>query len=191
MVLWGRRVTQGASPGMLWDSVLKKGSAALVGGCLVVRHILHVNTDDFFASVLRVRDPRLRGKAVVVAMDSPRGVVFSASYEARGEGIRRGMSVSVARRLAPRAVFVPPDWPLFRKVSSAIFSVLQRYSPLVERDGLDEGFVDYTGCDRLFGPVVDVGGNIFGHRSQCFPWGCFEQTRKPCCVQKGEEGASG
>jgi len=122
----------------------------------VARQIIHVNTDDFFASVLRVRDPGLRRRAVVVATDSPRGIVFSASYEAREEGVRRGMSVSVARRLAPRAVFVPPDWPLFRKASSAVFSILKRYSPSIERDGLDEGFVDYTGCDRLFGPVVDV-----------------------------------
>jgi len=130
------------------------------GGTSVEREILHVNTDDFYASVLRLRDATLRGRAVVVVGASPRGMVFSASYEARRDGVARGMTASAAMRLASRAVFLPPDWGLFRRASSAIFAILRRYSPLVESASLDEGYVDYTGCSRLFGPALDTGRRI-------------------------------
>ncbi len=124
------------------------------------REILHVNTDDFYASALRLRDPALRGRPVIVAGPAPRGMVFSASYEARGDGVKRGMTVSAAERLCPRGNFLPPDWDLFRKVSGGIFDVLRRYSPLVEAVSLDEGCVDYTGCGRVFGSALDAGARI-------------------------------
>ena len=124
------------------------------------REILHINTDDFYASALRLRDPALRSKAVVVAGPAPRGMVISASYEARGDGVCRGMTVSSAMRLCPGGVFIPPDWDLFRSVSSSIFSVIGRYSPVVESVSLDEGYADYTGCDRLFGHALDAGRAI-------------------------------
>ena len=124
------------------------------------REIFHVNTDDFYASVLRLRDPALRKRAVVVAGASSRGMVFSASYEAREDGVTRGMTASAARRLSSHATFLPPDWGLFRRASSAIFGVLRRYSPVVESASLDEGYVDYTGCSRLFGPALDAGRMI-------------------------------
>ena len=121
------------------------------------REILHVNTDDFYASALRLKDTALRSKAVIVCGPAPRGMVISASYEARGEGVHRGMTVSSAQRLCPRGAFVPPDWDLFRSVSRSIFAVLRRYSPVVEAVSLDEGYVDYTGCGRLFGRALDAG----------------------------------
>ena len=124
------------------------------------REILHVNTDDFYASILRLRDPTLRGKAVIVVGASPRGMVFSASYEARQDGVARGMTASAARRLCSRAAFISPDWGLFRRASFSLFAVLRRYSPLVEPASLDEGYIDYTGCRRLFGPVLEVGRRI-------------------------------
>jgi DNA polymerase-4 len=124
------------------------------------REILHINTDDFYASLLRLRDPALRRRAVVVAGPPPRGMVLSASYEAREEGVSRGMTVSAARRLCAGGAFVPPDWELFRRASGAIFGVLRRYSPLVEPASLDEGYIDYTGCRRLFGHVLDTGTEI-------------------------------
>ena len=124
------------------------------------REILHINTDDFYASALRLRDPALCSKAVVVAGPAPRGMVISASYEARGDGVCRGMTVSSAMRLCPGGVFIPPDWDLFRSVSSSIFSVIGRYSPVVESVSLDEGYADYTGCDRLFGHALDAGRAI-------------------------------
>ena len=124
------------------------------------REILHINTDDFYASLLRLRDPSLRARAVIVAGPPPRGMVLSASYEARGEGVSRGMTVSAARRLCARGAFLPPDWELFRRASGAIFGVLRRYSPLVEPAALDEGYIDYTGCRRLFGHALDTGSAI-------------------------------
>ena len=124
------------------------------------REILHVNTDDFYASALRLRDPALRGRPVIVAGPAPRGMVFSASYEARGDGVKRGMTVSAAERLCPRGNFLPPDWDLFKKVSGGIFDVLRRYSPVVEAVSLDEGCVDYTGCSRVFGSALDAGARI-------------------------------
>jgi DNA polymerase-4 len=124
------------------------------------REILHINTDDFYASALRLRDPALRSKAVVVSGPAPRGMVISASYEARGDGVRRGMTVSSAMRLCPGGIFIPPDWDLFRSVSTSIFSVIGRYSPVVEAVSLDEGYADYTGCDRLFGHALDAGRAI-------------------------------
>jgi DNA polymerase IV len=136
-----------------------RGPARRDGGA-VEREILHVNTDDFYASVLRLRDPALRRRAVVVVGASSRGMVFSASYEARKDGVTRGMTASAARRLSSRAVFLPPDWGLFRRASSAIFGVLRRYSPVVESASLDEGYVDYSGCGRLFGPALDAGRRI-------------------------------
>jgi DNA polymerase-4 len=126
----------------------------------VEREILHVNTDDFYASLLRLRDPALRGRPVVVAGPAPRGMVFSASYEARRDGVHRGMTVSAARRLSAGGIFCPPDWGLFRRASTAIFRILRRFSPLVEQSGLDEGYIDYTGCGRLFGHVLDAGTRI-------------------------------
>jgi DNA polymerase-4 len=124
------------------------------------REILHVNTDDFYASVLRLRDRTLRERAVVVAGPPPRGMVLSASYEARRDGVARGMTVSTAMRLCSRGVFLPPDWGLFRRASRAILTVLGRYSPVVETTSLDEGYVDYTGCSRLLGHVLDAGRRI-------------------------------
>jgi DNA polymerase-4 len=70
------------------------------------------------------------------------------------------MTVSTAMRLCPRGVFVPPDWDFFRSVSSEVFSVIRRYSPVVETVSLDEGYVDYTGCSSLFGHVLDAGRTI-------------------------------
>ena len=124
------------------------------------RNIIHVNTDDFYASVLRIRDPALSGRPVIVTDLSPRSTVQSASYEARAEGVSRGMIVSRARRLCPSGDFVPPDWRLFRRVSGAVFSMLSGYTPLLEPVSLDECFMDYTGCGRIFGNVLDTASEI-------------------------------
>jgi DNA polymerase-4 len=125
-----------------------------------IREIIHVNTDDFYASVIRVMNPSLQRRPVVIGYLSSRGSVVAASYEARETGIRPGVPTSQARRLCPEAAFVQTDWGLFRRASGALFSVVDRYSPLVEPAGLDEGFLDYTGCAALFGAVRDVAWNL-------------------------------
>lgn len=122
--------------------------------------VLHINTDDFFASVLRVKDPALRRRPVVVGHLASRGGVVSASYEARADGIRPGMTMAQARRACPGASLVHIDWDLYTRASSDLFGVLERFSPLVERASLDEGFLDYTGCRLLFGCPVDAAARI-------------------------------
>lgn len=125
-----------------------------------MRKIIYVNTDDFYASVLRVKDPLLRSRPVVVGHLSPRGLVVGASYEAREEGVRPGMTTAQARRLCPRAELVEVDWKLFREASRRLFDVVRRYSPVVEPAGLDEGFVDYTGCRGIFGEAAQAAARI-------------------------------
>ncbi len=122
--------------------------------------VLHINTDDFFASVLRVSDPAYRRRPVIVGHLASRGGVVSASYEARAEGIRPGMTMAQARRACPSASLVHVDWDLYARASSSLFGVLERFSPLVERASLDEGFLDYTGCQFLFGRPVDAAARI-------------------------------
>ncbi|MFH1755108.1 MAG: DNA polymerase IV [Candidatus Latescibacterota bacterium] len=124
------------------------------------REIIYINSDDFHASVVRIRDATLKSRPVVVGHLSSRGSVLAASYEARGDGVRVGITIPQARRLCPGAAFVQIDWALFRRASGALFSRLKRYSPLIEPVGLDEGFIDYTGCTGLFGKVQDTAWRV-------------------------------
>ncbi len=129
-------------------------------GRLGAREIIYVNSDDFFASVVRLQDPTLKSRPVVIGHLSSRGSVLAASYEARADGIRPGLTIPQARRLCPRAAFVQVDWALFRRASDALFSLVGRYSPLVEPLRLDEGFIDYTGCTTLFGEARDTAWKV-------------------------------
>ena len=124
------------------------------------REIIYINSDDFHASVVRLQDATLKSRPVIVGHLSSRGSVLAASYEARADGVRAGLTIPQARRLCPGGAFVQIDWELFRRVSSALFSRLGRYSPLIEPVGLDEGFIDYTGCTGLFGQVEDTAWKI-------------------------------
>ena len=119
------------------------------------RHIVHIDMDAFFVSVERTRDPSLIGKPVVVgAVEGSRGVVTSASYEARRYGIHSAMPVAAARRLCPHAIFVPGSLGVYSKVSRAIRGVFETWSPLVEMTSIDEAYLDLTGFDRCYGPVL-------------------------------------
>jgi DNA polymerase-4 len=124
------------------------------------REIIYVNSDDFHASVVRLRDATLKSRPVIIGHLSSRGSVLAASYEARADGVRAGLTIPQARRLCPGGVFVQIDWELFYRASNALFSRLGRYSPLIEPVGLDEGFIDYTGCTRLFGKAADTAWRI-------------------------------
>lgn len=104
--------------------------------------ILHLDMDAFYASAEQASKPSLRGKPVVVGGLGPRGVVATASYEARRFGVHSAMPMAQARRLAPNAAYLVPRFTLYRTVSDQVMGLLGQLSPLVEPLSLDEAFVD-------------------------------------------------
>ncbi|MET9969346.1 DNA polymerase IV [Streptomyces sp. NPDC006356] len=104
--------------------------------------ILHLDMDAFYASVEQASKPSLRGKAVIVGGLGPRGVVATASYEARVFGVHSAMPMAQARRLAPNAAYLVPRFGIYRDTSEQVMALLRELSPLVEPLSLDEAFVD-------------------------------------------------
>ena len=122
--------------------------------------ILHVDMDAFYASVEVLKDPSLRDKPVVVGGAGPRGVVMSASYEARRHGISSAMPAARARRLTPEVVFVPPDFAAYRAFSIRLREILLSFTPHVEPLSLDEAFLDVGGSTSLFGAPSEIGERV-------------------------------
>lgn len=119
--------------------------------------IAHVDMDAFFVEVERRRRPELRRAAVVVAGLSGRGVVSSASYEARRRGVHSGMPTSHARRLCPHARFLAPDHHVYGEASRQVLEVLESFTPAVEQVSVDEAFLDIAGL-RLSYPGPEAVG---------------------------------
>lgn len=124
------------------------------------RYIIHVDMDAFYASIEQRDNPELAGVPVIVGGLSNRGVVATASYEARKYGVHSAMSMVEARRRCPEAVFITPDHHKYSFVSAQIRKILDRYSPLVEPLSLDEAFLDVTGMDGLYADPVDIARRI-------------------------------
>jgi DNA polymerase-4 len=124
---------------------------------MIQRVIAHVDMDAFFASVAELDDPSLAGKPIIVGGHSAeRGVVCSASYAARACGVRNAMPVFQAMRLCPQAIVLPARMERYRELSRQLRAIWQRVAPVVEIMGFDEGYLDLTGCDKLYGPIGPV-----------------------------------
>ena len=122
--------------------------------------IFHVDLDAFFVAVERSRDPSLTGKPVIVGGLGNRGVVSTASYEAREFGVHSGMPMARARRLCPQAICLPPDFDAYIKVSREFRGIIGAFSPVVEQNSIDEAYLDMTGTERLFGPPQEAARKI-------------------------------
>jgi DNA polymerase-4 len=118
----------------------------------MARCIFHIDLDAFFVSVEQVFNPELKGKPVIVGGDPERrGVVASASYEARPFGIHAGMPLSKARRLCPQAIFIRANFYRYRDASNRFMEILADFTPDIEPLGLDEAYLDVTGCVDPYG----------------------------------------
>lgn len=127
---------------------------------LMLRWIMHVDMDAFFASVEQLDNPELRGKPVIVGGQSCRGVVATCSYEARKYGIHSAMSIVEARRLCPQGEFVPVRMWRYQEVSRQVMAIFHEEAPLVEQLSVDEAFLDVSGMEKLCGDIHNIGWKI-------------------------------
>ncbi len=124
------------------------------------RVIFHFDLDSFFVSAERLRDPTLVGKCVAVGGDRERGVVSSASYEARKFGVRSAMPMAQAVRLCPQLIVVKSSFELYSRLSQAVFDIVKRYTPIIEQVSVDEGYLDMTGTRLLWGTPEEAASKI-------------------------------
>ena len=126
----------------------------------IERVIMHLDMDAFFAAIEQLDNPEYRGKPVVVGADPQggkgRGVVSTASYEARTYGIHSALPISQAYRLCPHAIFVRGRIQRYVELSRKIIEIIKNYSPVVEQISIDEAFVDISGSLRLLGSAKEI-----------------------------------
>ena len=118
------------------------------------RTIMHIDLDAFFVSVEQAANPELKGKPVVVGgKPGGRGVVATASYEARAFGLHSAMPIATAVRLCPQAIFIQGNYHHYAEVSKKFMAILADFSPFLEPMGLDEAYMDVTGFESLHGTI--------------------------------------
>ncbi|MBM3706260.1 MAG: DNA polymerase IV [Actinobacteria bacterium] len=133
---------------------MKTGSTA--------RKIIHIDMDAFFAQIEQRDHPEYKNKPLIVGGPLNRGVISTASYEARKYGLYSGMPLVKAKRLCPDGIYVPVDMEKYLAESAKIREIFFQFTPLVEIMGCDEGFLDVTGCERLFGSALEIARRIKG-----------------------------
>jgi len=122
---------------------------------------MHIDLDAFFVSVEQRENPELKGKPVVVGgRPEGRGVVASASYEARAFGLHAGMPLATASRLCPQAIFIEGSFPKYREASQRFMTILADFSPDIEPLGLDEAYLDVTGFESIYGSIHQMAVKI-------------------------------
>jgi DNA polymerase-4 len=120
------------------------------------KQIIHLDMDAFYPAVEVLDNPDLTGKPVIVGGSRERGVVSSASYEARKFGVHSAQPIATARRLCPDGTYLPVRMSRYKEVSDQVFEIFYRFTPLVEPLSIDEAFLDVTGSVRLLGQAEDV-----------------------------------
>ena len=111
---------------------------------MVIKKVIHIDMDQFFAAVEQRDNPELKGKPVAVGHDAERGVVATASYEARRFGVHSAQSIQVAKRLCPQLIIVEPHFQRYKEVSAQLHEIFHDYTDLIEPISLDEAFLDVT-----------------------------------------------
>ena len=124
------------------------------------RIVAHADMDAFYAAIEQLDDPALQGRPVLVGPRSDRGVVLTASYEARPCGVGSAMPMAKARRMCPSAIIIPPRFDRYQQVSETIMRVFSNFSPDVEALSLDEAFLEMTGSEQLFGDPECIGSRL-------------------------------
>ena len=124
------------------------------------RIVAHADMDAFYAAIEQLDDASLRGRPLLVGPPSARGVVLTASYEARPYGVGSAMPMAKARRMCPNAVIIPPRFDRYQEISATIMRVFSDFSPGVETLSLDEAFLDMTGSEQLFGDPESIGRRL-------------------------------
>jgi len=127
---------------------------------IVLRKIIHIDMDAFYAAIEQRDDPGLKGKPVAVGGSGQRGVVAAASYEARRFGVRSAMPSSTALRLCPHLIFVKHRFPVYTEVSRQIRAIFHEYTDLVEPLSLDEAYLDVTENKKGIASAMQIAGDI-------------------------------
>src|SRR5690606_3524213 len=140
------------------DGSTRQVSAASVDSSTAT--ILHVDLDAFFASVELLDRPELADRPVVVAHDSPRSVVTAANYPARRFGVRSAIPLARALQLCPSAVVLEPHFEKYRHYSRRVMAIFDEMTPVVERLGIDEAFLDVAGARGVIGSPAEVAALI-------------------------------
>jgi len=125
-----------------------------------IKTILHLDMDAFYPAVEVLDNPDLKGKPVIVGGGKERGVVSSASYEARKSGAHSAQPIATAMRLCPDGVFLPVRMERYKEISKQLFEIFNRFTPLVEPLSIDEAFLDVTGSERLLGQPEQIAKEI-------------------------------